>query len=185
MLSPPKPAATRTPADTGEDDGPAPTSGVVCNVPNDENVAQLLTDLLGREVTAVWEPGNHPLPERGRIATYSTDHDQAVAVAVADAAFANRTGAALVLIPPGKADEATEEGDVPEMLGENFHEVVNIMASLLNAEESAHVRLTSVIPVDGPVPEDVKHVLERQVKRRVFYVNIDGYGRGSISFMLV
>jgi hypothetical protein len=160
-------------------------STVVCRVPNDEQVSELLSGLLGRDVRAVWTPGTHEMPRQGRVACYRTDGDEAVAVAVADVGFVCRSGAALVLVPPGGADEAAESGEVPVPLDENFHEVVNIMASLLNADDSAHVRLTSVSPIGGDLPPDAAAILAGPTKRRVFHVSIDGYGRGVVTLLFV
>lgn len=155
-----------------------------CTIPNDEVVGELLESLLGREVKCAWTPGNHPLPEAGQVAVYSDDADGAVAVAVADLGFICRTGAALVMVPPGGADEAVETGEVPEQLRENFAEVVNIMASLLNSDATPHVRLTETHDRHrAPSDPVIASIMESPAKRRVFDVNIEGYGRGRIVFL--
>lgn len=158
---------------------------VTCQVPKDEEVSELLTGLLGRDVHAAWSPGSYQLPPEGRIACYRTDDDELAAVAVADPAFACRSGAALVLIPAGSADESVEADAIPSTLEENFHEVVNIMASLLNADGSAHVRLAEVLTLRDPRPDEVAAAVESPTKRRVFHATIDGYGRGTVTFMFV
>jgi hypothetical protein len=160
-------------------------STVVCQVPNDEQVSQLLTDLLGREVQATWTPGNHEMPRHGMVASYCTDDGRTVALAVSDAGFACRTGAALVLVPPGGANESADAGEVPDHLEENFHEVVNIMASLLNADGGAHVRLGQVHAIGDPLDEEAAQILATPTKRRVFHTTVEGYGRGVVTFLFV
>ncbi|MHB1138030.1 MAG: hypothetical protein ACYC2O_03680 [Microthrixaceae bacterium] len=152
-----------------------------CRVPNDETVGGMLTDLLGREVKCVWTPGTHELPRKGQIAIYSDDDEVAVAVAIADAGFICRTGGALVMVPSGGVNEAAESGEIPESLHENFAEVVNIMASLLNSDETPHVRLTAVVARDeiDAHPAAVE-IMDSPTKRRVFDINVDAYGRGRI-----
>jgi len=158
-------------------------STVTCRVPNDEQVGELLAGLLGREVTAVWVPGSWQPPPVVRVASYRTDAGELAAVAVADAAFACRAGAALVLVPAGGADEAVDAGEIPPQLDENFHEVVNVMASLLNEDGGAHVRLTAVEPLGRSVPAEVAAVVADPSKRRVFHVTVDGYGRGTVALL--
>lgn len=155
-----------------------------CTIPNDETVGELLETLVGREVKCAWTPGTHPLPDRGQLAVYSDDSDITVAVAVADVGFVCRSGGALVMMPPGGLDEAVDGGEYPESIVENFSEVVNIMASLLNSDASPHVRLTHVqdaaLPIEDPrAPE----IMAKPSKRRVFDVTITGYGRGRIIFL--
>lgn len=152
-----------------------------CQVPNDETVGGLLTDLLGREVKCVWTPGTHELPRVGQVAVYSDDDDVVVAVAIADDGFICRTGGALVMVPAGGVNEAAETGEIPESLQENFAEVVNIMASLMNSDETPHVRLTGVLGRDEVSSRPAAlAIMESPGKRRVFDVNIDAYGRGRI-----
>lgn len=152
-----------------------------CRVPNDETVGGMLTDLLGREVKCTWTPGTHELPREGQVAVYSDDDEVAVAVAIADAGFICRTGGALVMVPSKGVNEAADSGEIPESLHENFAEVVNIMASLLNSDETPHVRLTAVVP-RGEVeahPEALA-IMDAPAKRRVFDIHVDSYGRGRI-----
>jgi hypothetical protein len=152
-----------------------------CRIPNDETVGGMLTDLLGREVKCVWTPGTHELPRAGQVAVYSDDDDVAVAVAIADHGFICRTGGALVMVPAGGVNEAADTGEIPESLQENFAEVVNIMASLMNSDETPHVRLTAVMDRDEVASSPAAlAIMEAPTKRRVFDINIDAYGRGRI-----
>ena len=68
--------------------------------------------------------------------------------------------------------------------GENFAEVVNIMASLLNSDATPHVRLTETHDRHrAPSDPVITSMMESPAKRRVFDVNIEGYGRGRIVFL--
>lgn len=163
-------------------DGGQPAQG--CRIPTDEQIAEMLTGLLGREVSCHWSPGTHPLPDTGRVAVYRDDAEVPVAVAVADVAFICRTGGALVMVPTKGVQENVEQGEVPEQLGDNFAEVVNIMASLLNSDDTPHVRLTQVRGRDERSDDArAELILAEPSRRRVFDVAVEDYGRGRIVFL--
>ncbi len=155
-----------------------------CRIPTDDDIAELLEGLLGRSVGCAWTPGTHPLPDSGRVAVYSDDAERPVAVAVADTPFICRSGGALVMVPTKGVEDAIAADEIPEQLGENFAEVVNIMASLLNSDDTPHVRLTQIHDRHA-TPSDARAstIVSEPAKRRVFDVNIEDYGRGRIVFL--
>lgn len=163
-------------------DGGQPAQG--CRIPTDEQIAEMLTALLGREVSCHWSPGTHQLPDAGRVAVYRDDAEIPVAVAVADVAFICRTGGALVMVPTKGVQENVEQGEIPDQLGDNFGEVVNIMASLLNSDDTPHVRLTTIHGRDERSDDPrAESILAEPSRRRVFDVSVEDYGRGRIVFL--
>lgn len=119
------------------------------------------------------------------IGTYRDDEGATAALIVADLAFAAATGAALAMIPATAAKEALKLGNLTETLMENFREVANITATLLNTPTTPHVALVDVWTSDHPdLPDAVWSVLVAPNKRREFAVTIDGYGSGRLGLVI-
>ena len=111
-------------------------------VPTAKAVRDMLTDLLGRNVEVRSSLPFAPRPSDPiTIAVYVDDRTVVRAVGVADLGFSARAGAAIGLVPAATAEESVTAGLLPETLAENLHEVLNISASLLNAEGVVHVKL--------------------------------------------
>jgi hypothetical protein len=153
-------------------------------VPIQEDIRDLLMDLLGRG-TAVDKVS--PLlmedDESGVIAEYRTDEGTVGAVCLVDAEFAIRTAGALTLVPPAAVAESLRKGDLSDAL-ENFREIVNILAQLLNSARTSHLRLAGVHVIPGALPDGVTSLVARPQFRRDFAVQIDGYGGGRISLLV-
>lgn len=66
------------------------------------------------------------------VATYSNTEGTASRQLVASLSFANAAGAALSMIPSSRAAEATNAGEVPDTLFENFKEVLNILVNVFD-----------------------------------------------------
>jgi hypothetical protein len=101
-----------------------------------------------------------------------------------DLGAAAYTGAALALLPPGGAQDAVEEdGELTGMLVEALHEVVNVLASLLNAPGAPHSRLYKLYAPGEDLPADIQGMLAN-VNRLDLGLQVPGYGRGALSFVL-
>ena len=72
----------------------------------------------------------------------------------------------------------------PRRALENFREIVNILAQLLNSPRTSHLRLAGVHVVPGDLPDGVSSLVARPEFRRDFAVQIDGYGSGRISLLV-
>ena len=78
------------------------------------------------------------------------------------------------MVPTKGVEDAITSGEVPEQLGENFAEVVNIMASLLNSNHTPHVRLTQIHDrTAAPADARAATILSDPAKRRVFDVDVE------------
>lgn len=97
------------------------------------------------------------------IAEYRTDDGAVGAICLVDAEFAIRTAGALTMVPPAAVADTVRKGDVSHSL-ENFREIVNILASLLNSPKTSHLRLAVLHVVPGDLPE--------------------GYGAGRLSLLV-
>jgi len=153
-------------------------------VPIQEDIRDLLMDLLGRgaavdKVSPLLLEDDQPAV----IAEYRTDDGTVGALCLVDAEFAIRTAGALTLVPPAAVADTLRKGDVTESL-ENFREIVNILAQLLNSPRTSHLRLAGVHVVPGDLPEGVSSLVATPQFRRDFAVQIDGYGGGRISLLV-
>lgn len=99
------------------------------------------------------------------------DDDTPLCVVATELRLAHSAGAALAMMPPGRA----ECDDVDAELVENYREVVNIISGAVNAlNPSGHIRLVpGTCGTEAPPPDDADSVLT---------VEIDGYPVGNIAF---
>lgn len=152
-------------------------------LPSPKDVRDLVEGLLGRDVTV--SPGRPVAPTaevRAGVGVYVDDNLKMAAAAAADLAFCAFAGSALGLIPAASAEGAAEEGLTPAMW-ENFCELLNIGASLLNADGATHLRLYGTTsPAELP-PNDVGELLRGFGNRIDLQIGIAGYGTGSLSIV--
>jgi hypothetical protein len=147
-------------------------------------VQGLLVDLLGRDVT-VRDAGIIRLLEgsAGLVAAYANEADDIVVVCVADGAFANRSGAALSMVPATVADEAIDADVLDPNLVENTEEILNVLCRLLNSASVPHVKLAGVHALPGDVPPPVATAQRFPRSGRDLEVAIDGYGLGRLTIL--
>lgn len=152
-------------------------------LPSPKDVRDMVEGLLGRDVTVA--PGRPVAPTaevRAGVGVYVDDNLSLAAVAAADLALCAFAGSALGLIPATTAEGAAEEGLTPAMW-ENFSELLNIGASLLNADGASHLRLYSTTsPAELPA-NDVGELLRGFGHRIDLTVTIAGYGAGGLSIV--
>lgn len=152
-------------------------------LPSPKDVRDLVEGLLGRDVTV--SPGRPVVPTeevRAGVGVYVDDSLKMAAVAVADLAFCAFAGSALGLIPVASAEGASEEGLTPAMW-DNFCELLNVGASLLNADGAPHLRLYGTTPPTELPANDVGELLRGFGNRIDLQIGIAGYGTGSLSIV--
>ena len=158
----------------------------VTPLPSAQAVRELVEGLLGR---AVESHSAHQGVDLARnrenlVGTYVTDEGHAAALIMVDLAAAARLGAALGLAPRTAADAAIKGGLLPVQLGENVAEVLNVAASLFNADGAPHLRLASVYGGDVPAPAEVAAWAKSFVPRLDLELDVAGYGTGTWSILL-
>lgn len=156
-------------------------------LPAAQAVRELVEGLLGRSVEARTAHAGVDL-KRNRenlVGAYVTDTGHLSALVLVDLAGAARLGAALGLAPRTAADDAIKAGLLPVQLGDNVAEVLNVAASLFNAEGAPHLRLLSVYGGDAPVPADVATAAAAFAPRVDLELDVSGYGAGGWSVVLV
>jgi hypothetical protein len=157
---------------------------VATPVPVRAALRDLLTDLLGCTARVADGPRQTLTAERPAVlAVYRRDDGTVAAAAVSDQDLAVRAGAAIGMMPLDDALPAATaeglEGDVAEF----FHEVVNVMAKLLNSPTLPHVVLREVLPLPGTVPADVAALVTQPGQRSDYRVTLDGYGEGTVTLL--
>ena len=152
-------------------------------LPNIKDVRDMLTDLLGKDVTM--QPGPPVEPDKPvAVGVFVDDSMRTAAIAVADFKLAAYAGAAIGLVPAGGAEAAIEDGALPASIADNFTEVLNILSALFNTSGAPHLRLyASYAPGETP-PTDIAAGIRVVGGRLDLAVKIAGYGDGALSFVL-
>ncbi len=155
-------------------------------LPVAQEVRELVEGLLGRPVEARAAHKGVDLKQNREnlVGAYVTDTGQVSALVLVDLAAAARLGAALGLAPRSAADDAVKSGLLPVQLGDNVAEVLNVAASLFNADGAPHLRLLSVYGGDVPAPADVAQWAKAFSPRVDLELDISGYGTGGWSIVL-
>ena len=157
---------------------------MVVHLPQPKQVRELLTDLLGREVTLTPAPPFAPGPDTpASVAVYVDDHLRISALIVCDLTLSAHTGAAIGLVPVGGSEAAIEDGKLTDVLGENLYEVLNVLAALLNAPDCPHVKLTSVTHVGGSPEAEVAAHATAVGRRLDLEVAVPQFGTGRLSIV--
>jgi hypothetical protein len=165
----------------------APAEAVPVPVPFPKQVRDVVSGLLGREVTV--RAGDPVLPGPDRpapVAVYVDARTHTGALVAVDLELAAGIGAALGLVPAGVVDECMRAGALRQDIAENFYEVVNVLASVFNEKEGApHQRLYHLHPVGDRLPGDVAGWLAQLGRRLDLAVSVEGYGDGGLSVVAV
>jgi hypothetical protein len=155
-------------------------------VPAAKAVRDMLTDLLGRTVEVSSSLPYAPKPgEPTSVAVYVDDRTVVRAVGVVDLGFSARAGAAIGLVPSPTAEDAVGTGLLSETLAENLYEVLNIAASLLNAEGVVHVKLHEMYAAGTRPPVQIAECMQALGRRLDLGVDISGYGKGRFSLVIL
>jgi hypothetical protein len=160
------------------------TTGTV-PLPAAKDVREMLEGLVGRSV--VVSPGAPvtPAPDRPvSVAIYVDPHMAINALCLMDLGASAYTGGALALLPPGGCQDAVEEdGELTGMLVEALHEVVNVLSALFNIPGAPHSKLHKLYAPGDALPGDVEGMLAG-FNRLDLALEIQGYGKGAVSFVL-
>ncbi|WP_019136096.1 hypothetical protein [Cellulomonas massiliensis] len=154
-------------------------------LPSAKDVRELVEGLVGREVTvttggAMVDPAGGAL-----VGVYVDRRMRLVAMVLLDLPLAAGVGAALGLVPARAAAEAVELRELPTNLSENAAEVLNVTASLFNAEGAPHVRLDRVYQPFEPLASDLTPWVLSYVRRTDLTMEVAGYGEGAFSLLVV
>ena len=154
-------------------------------LPAAKDVRDMLTALVGKPVGVAPGAPVTPTPEKPvSVAVYVDPHMAINAICVMDLGASAYTGAALALLPPGGAQDAVEEdGELTGMLVEALHEVVNVLSALFNVPGAPHSKLHKLYAPGEDLPGDIEGMLAN-FNRLDLAIDVPGYGKGAISFVL-
>jgi hypothetical protein len=145
----------------------------------------MLAALLGKPVSVSPGAPVTPTPQRPVSVALYVDPGMAInALCVMDLGASAYTGGALALLPPGGCQEAVEEdGELTALQLEALHEVVNVLSALLNIPGAPHSKLHRLYAPGEDLPGDVAGMLAN-FNRIDLALEVPGYGRGALSFVL-
>ncbi len=154
-------------------------------LPSLKAIRDLLTDLLGRDVTiAPADPLTANEREAAAYAVYVDERLRMSALLVLDLPLAAYASAAIGLVPAAGAEAAIDDRVLPPVLHDNFFEVCNIIASLFNTPGAPHLKLYAVHGPSELPPSDVATTATTLAPRLDAKVDIRSYGTGQVSVIL-
>ncbi len=80
------------------------------------------------------------------------------------------------------AEEGDAEGQLPVALFEKVEEVCNGLTAVLTSSQGK-LSLAEVYAIPVPIPPEIEPNLSRPARRLDLVVDVDGYGRGTRSFL--
>lgn len=155
-------------------------------LPVENAVGRILSGLVNRAVTVKKVAPVVPSAKTPSVVALFAQDDGSLAAAwVADLAFAAAAGAALTVIPPNVAQDCVRRSTLDPGVSENYAEVMNVAAAVINGAGGAHVKLVGVHPTPGqPLPNAAAALLLKPAGRVDFEIDIAGYGTGRCSILV-
>lgn len=149
-------------------------------------VRELLESLLGRDVRADLvtegvDPHKHP---GALVGAYVDDALGLRAILLTDLALTANMGAAIALMGPRVAEDVIRSELLSPVLYDNAAEILNVAASLFNAEGAPHVRLYEAYAPREVLPGDVDRNVLARLARIDLELEVAGYGSGRASIMV-
>lgn len=152
-----------------------------CPLPEAGSVGELLSGLLDaavevepvvvRERSAEWT---------GLVAPLAKDNGILAAAMVADAAFAARSSAAMLLQPVESVADPTLDAETVE----TAHEVFNVLSAAFNSPTTPHVKLDGCHQLPGSPPASVEALLRYPYRQREYRVELGDYGSGRLTALV-
>lgn len=98
--------------------------------------------------------------------------------------LAASTAAALSLLPPGVAADAARTGKLDGALEENFHEIVNVLTTLLRAR-LPHARIEQIHAAGSREAVTMAGRVPTKAERADLDVSVTGYAGGPLTIVLL
>lgn len=152
-------------------------------LPSLDAVNKLFTMLFGQGT--ICKASQTPLgPEAcAVVACYRDNNGTTKRLLTCDLAFANSAGAALSMIPPAAANDATKAGHVPDNILANLSEVLNIAINLFTDSFGGRLELAGVSRLSD-LPPEAKSALTAK-DRATVEVLIPRYAAGQVGLIAV
>lgn len=154
------------------------------SLPPAKDIRDLFEGLLGRDIQVA--PCDPPATAScAALGLYVSDHERMTAVVCLDLPLAARVGTSIALIPPGGADAAIEDGVLTPAVLDNVAETLNVLAGVLNQHSDVHQRLFATYRGVAEAPGDAAALAAAVGNRLDLTVDIQKYGPGVLSCILV
>ncbi len=169
--------------------GAVTSTEVVATVPegitSDEELAELIGSLTGKEVKVARGPVLEPGPALPVVASTYVDEDGAIgALIIADIAAAAGMSAALTLMPAGSVTEAMRFGQMDEALMENWGEIANIATQLVRLPTFPMFKLSGSVQSATGLTPPVEALIKTARYRVGWTVQVPQYANGRMSLLL-
>jgi len=145
-------------------------------------VAEALKSLLGKEVQVAPAKAAEPTE---LVLRYVDGSGALISAWTFDRGLAWSLGAALTMMPADTVTEALKSGDSDGQLGENFHEVANVLATVPANLLSKRSVLESVTGDANNLQRTARQMVAAGARWNVLDVVVDGYPNGRIAVSLV
>lgn len=155
--------------------------------------AQITTDqltvvmdgLFGCETKATPVETPTPIDSPRVVATYNDCDGNFQFAIICELSIANSLGAALTMIPPGAAEDATAEGQVPENIGENTYEVLNICSAVLADYHQHRIVLDKMITPGDAIDDQIVNAIDTAECLIQIQYELERYQPGKISLLKI
>jgi len=169
--------------------GAAPAAKIVSSIPDglmsDEDLAELVGSLTGKDVKVARGPVLEPSPALPVVVSTYTDEDGALgALLLADIAASAGMAAALTLMPAGSVTEAMRFGQLDEALLENWGEIANIVTQLVRVPGFPKFKLSGSVQSSTGLTPPVESLLATARYRVGWTVQVPQYANGRMSLVL-
>ncbi|HEV7755049.1 MAG TPA: hypothetical protein VGO94_04240 [Mycobacteriales bacterium] len=155
------------------------------SLPHPKEVRDMLSDMLGRDVTvAPCDAFTPNVTDKHAAAVYVDDQGQVAVLAALDLPLAAWVGASIGLVPAGGAQDQVEDGELSQGVRDNLYEVLNIFSALFNKPGTPHLKIQSMYPPGEAPPLDLGVMLKSLGMRLDLEVTVAGYGSGKIAVVL-
>ena len=149
-----------------------------------EGLCSKIDGLFGNEKTIEVVESPTPIEDPRVISTYTDMEGNLKFLIVCELSLANSFGAALTRIPPGGAEDATSEGVVPDNIGENLYEVMNISAAVFADFCHQRIIVEKVLKPGDDIGDLAEKVAAGVCLLQVDY-ELEGYQSGKMSLLEV
>jgi len=131
----------------------------------------------------VTESSAKPLSENKVYGLFVDPEGKPVAATMCDAPFAAFAGSALMMLPPGGAEDAAESGDLTPAMEDNVHELINICSRMFMGDNTPHLKLEKMYTDESQLPEDARAMIDTAPESNGFGIDFPRYGSGMLSFV--
>jgi hypothetical protein len=152
--------------------------------PSIDEIGELLTNLLGEEVTASRSTTALRAQDVCMLGEYVAEDGETTAVVLLDLRLAVYLGSALAMIPASAAEADVKARQLTAEVRDNVKEIFNIATSLVMGTGGLHRKLGRVLELKEEPPSGALAKLYSAPPFRYdFDVDVPGYGKGRLTYL--